>query len=83
MLNSLTEKGFEVIALHHAEAILVHDMPEAITEIEQVLGAINLPMEELVRGGGGEGQQGDVHRPHLHPGSRQGRKYARAGPGGR
>ena len=56
MLNSLTEKGFEVIALHHAEAILVHDMPEAITEIEQVLGAINLPMEELVRGGGGEGQ---------------------------
>lgn len=56
MLNSLISKGFEVLALHHAEAILTHDMPEAVTEIEKVLEAIELPIEELVRGGGGEGQ---------------------------
>ena len=56
MLNSLVGKGFEVLALHHAEAILIHDMPEAVTEIERVLGDIELPIEELVRGGGGEGQ---------------------------
>lgn len=56
MLNSLTSKGFEVLALHHAEAILTHDMPEAVTELEKVLGTIELPIEELVRGGGGEGQ---------------------------
>ncbi len=56
MLKSLTSKGFEVLALHHAEAILTHDMPEAVTEIEKVLGSIELPIEELVRGGGGEGQ---------------------------
>lgn len=56
MLNSLVDRGFEVLALHHAEAILNHDMPEALTEIERVLGDIELPVEELVRGGGGEGQ---------------------------
>lgn len=56
MLNSLVDRGFEVLALHHAEAILNHDMPEALTEIQRVLGDIELPVEELVRGGGGEGQ---------------------------
>jgi hypothetical protein len=56
MLNSLSSRGFEVLALHHAEAILKHDMPEALNEIETVLGSISLPVEELIRGGGGEGQ---------------------------
>lgn len=56
MLDSLINRGFEVLALHHAEAILTHDMPEALTEIENVLRNIELPLEELVRGGGGEGQ---------------------------
>lgn len=56
MLSSLLNKGFEVVALHHAEAILTYDMPEAVEEIEQVLTNIELPVEELVRGGGGEGQ---------------------------
>jgi hypothetical protein len=56
MLNSLVSGGFEVLALHHAEAILTYDMPEAVAEIEEVLGGIELPVEELVRGGGGEGK---------------------------
>lgn len=56
MLDSLIDRGFEVLALHHAEAILTHDMPNALSEIEEVLGNIELPVEELVRGGGGEGQ---------------------------
>ncbi|MFZ5491943.1 MAG: BglII/BstYI family type II restriction endonuclease [Pseudomonadota bacterium] len=44
-----------MLTLHHAEAILKHDMPEAATELEGVLSAIAIPVEELVRGGGGEG----------------------------
>lgn len=56
MFERLKKKGFEVLALHHAEAILTHDMPEAVGEIESVLDLITLPAEELVRGGGGEGQ---------------------------
>lgn len=42
--------------LHHAEAILTHDMPSAASELEEVLSEAQLPVEELVRGGGGEGQ---------------------------
>jgi len=56
MFEQLKEKGFQVLALHHAEAILVNDMPNAISELEGVLAGIELPVEELIRGGGGEGQ---------------------------
>lgn len=56
MLEELQRKGFEVLALHHAEAIFQHDMRAAIDELEEVLSDINLPIEELVMGGGGEGQ---------------------------
>lgn len=56
MLERLQSKHFDLLTLHHAEAILLHDMEEALVEIEDVLDAIALPIEELVRGGGGEGQ---------------------------
>jgi len=56
MFEKLTSKGFEVQVLHHAEAILKHDMPEAVQEIEQVLDEAYLPASELVHGGGGEGE---------------------------
>jgi hypothetical protein len=42
--------------LHHAEAILTHDMHEAVEELESVLMDIEIPAEEIVRGGGGEGE---------------------------
>lgn len=41
--------------LHHAEAILSHDMPDAVLEIEMILDRLSIPARELVRGGGGEG----------------------------
>lgn len=56
MLESLKSIGFEIKALHHAEAILNHDMRDALDELERVMLDVNLPVEELVRGGGGEGQ---------------------------
>lgn len=56
MFDKLRTRAFQVLALHHAEAILMHDMPEAIREIEAVLMKAKLPVEELVRGGGGEGK---------------------------
>ncbi|MEI9893892.1 MAG: BglII/BstYI family type II restriction endonuclease [Chthoniobacter sp.] len=45
-----------MLALHHAEAILTHDMPGAVEELEEVLVDFKIPVEELVHGGGGEGQ---------------------------
>ncbi len=56
MFGKLKERGFQILALHHAEAILKHDMPEAINELESVLLEAKLPVEELIRGGGGEGE---------------------------
>lgn len=56
MFEKLKTAGFEVLTLHHAEAILQHDLGQAASEIESVLSAAHLPAEELVRGGGGEGE---------------------------
>lgn len=56
MFEKLKAKGFQVLALHHAEAILRHDMTDAVTELEKVLLGVKIPAEELVRGGGGEGE---------------------------
>lgn len=55
MFEKLKEKGFEILTLHHAEAILMHDMQQAITEIENTLSEISLPAREVILGGGGEG----------------------------
>jgi hypothetical protein len=55
MFDQLREKGFEVLVLHHAEAILTLDMGVAAQEIEDILAKIRIPAEELIRGGGGEG----------------------------
>lgn len=54
MFEKLKEKNFQILALHHAEAILEHDLGGASQEIESALDSVILPIEELVRGGGGE-----------------------------
>lgn len=56
MFEALKKKGFQVLALHHAEAILKHDMMQAADELEKVLLDVAITAEELVRGGGGEGE---------------------------
>ena len=56
MFETLKEKNFEILMLHHAEAILRHDMTLAVEELEKVLSNVSLPASELVKGGGGEGQ---------------------------
>lgn len=56
MFEKIRKKGFQVLALHHAEAILKHDMARAVDELEEALLDIEIPAVELVRGGGGEGE---------------------------
>ena len=56
MFERLKAQNFEILTLHHAEAILTHDMADAVEKLEDTLLAIKLPIEELVRGGGGEGK---------------------------
>jgi hypothetical protein len=54
MFEALKEKGFNVLALHHAEAIISKDMPEAEVDIERALLSLDIPIVEIVAGGGGE-----------------------------
>lgn len=56
MFRKLKKAGFEVLMLHHAAAILKHDMPVAEKEIESILLKSTIPCIELVKGGGGEGE---------------------------
>lgn len=56
MFEKLKEKGFQILTLHHAEAILTHDMADAVAELEKVLLDVEIPVVELIRGGGGEGE---------------------------
>jgi hypothetical protein len=53
-LSALIAKGFQVEFVSHAEAILTVDFPSALTELEAVLNVLTIPIEQLVRGGGGE-----------------------------
>ncbi len=54
MFEKIKKKGFQVLALHHAEAILKHDMGSAADELETALLRFNIPILEIVLGGGGE-----------------------------
>lgn len=56
MLERIKQSGFEVLALHHAEAILTQDMRQSVSDLEAALAGIELPIEEIIRGGGGEGK---------------------------
>jgi len=56
MFELLRNRDFDIQMLHHAEAILRHDVPGAVEDIESVLGDLIIPIEELIGGGGGEGQ---------------------------
>lgn len=54
MFDSLIAKGFQVVFLSHAQAILSVDFPEVLTELEGALAQTTIPIEEIIAGGGGE-----------------------------
>lgn len=54
MFDRLVEAGFELQFTNHAEAILRHDFPDLINELEISLLDLRLPILEIIGGGGGE-----------------------------
>ena len=54
LFDRLVGKGFQVEFHSHAEAILAADFPDAVRELEEVLLAASIPVEEIIAGGGGE-----------------------------
>ena len=53
-LERLQRRGFNVRFTYHAGALLNQDFPEASGELEHVIREIELPITEMVAGGGGE-----------------------------
>src|SRR5208282_5568555 len=54
VVDRLRKKGFQIAFYSHAEAILRSDFPAALCELEMGLRDLRIPVEDLVRGGGGE-----------------------------
>lgn len=53
-LVNLTNNGFDIEVRNHAEAILTVDFPETLETLTTALSAVDLPIDELIHGGGGE-----------------------------
>lgn len=47
-------RGFQIEFLSHARAILSVDFPDAVTELQQALSELSIPIEEIIGSGGGE-----------------------------
>ena len=54
MFDDLAQRGFQIEFHSHATAILSVDFPDAIGELERALGALSIPIEEIIGSGGGE-----------------------------
>jgi hypothetical protein len=54
MFDRLRDKGFEIEFRSHAQAILSVDFPEVAAQLEAVLLASTIPIEEIIGSGGGE-----------------------------
>lgn len=54
MLDRLISQGFQVDFRSHAKAILGVDFPEVAAQLEDVLLASTIPIEEIIGSGGGE-----------------------------
>lgn len=54
MLEKLIAAGFQVDFRSHAKAILGSDFPEVAIQLEEVLLASTIPIEEIIGSGGGE-----------------------------
>jgi hypothetical protein len=54
MFDELVNRGFQVEFHSHAKAILSVDFPDAVEQLEDVLLAATIPIEEIIAGGGGE-----------------------------
>src|SRR5688572_21978152 len=54
MFDRLRERGFEIQFRSHAEAILGVDFPDVAAQLETILLASTIPIEEIIGSGGGE-----------------------------
>lgn len=49
MLDKLDKRGWNILSLHHAEAILTRDLDGTLEDLETVCLGVTLPIEEIVK----------------------------------
>lgn len=54
MFDALVDQGFQIDFRSHAKAILSVDFPDVAAQLEEVLLASTIPIEEIIGSGGGE-----------------------------
>lgn len=54
MFEDLKARGFEIVSINHAEAIIQTDFPDAVYELEAAFASLSLPISEIIGSGGGE-----------------------------
>ena len=54
VVETLQNKGFDILFLSHARSILTGEFPEVLKELGEVLNSIELPITEIIGSGGGE-----------------------------
>jgi hypothetical protein len=66
MFDRLIERGFQVVTVSHAKAILTVDFPDVASEVEEILLHSEIPIEEIIGSGGGETKGTQRLRRSLH-----------------
>jgi hypothetical protein len=54
VLPGLADRGFDLMFVSHADAILRQDFPDAARELTDALTNLELPITEIIGSGGGE-----------------------------
>ena len=54
MIEELEARGYNIETIQHARSILITEFPDAVTELREVILPIQIPITELVFGGGGK-----------------------------
>ena len=66
MLDTLRTAGFQIEFHSHAEALLSVDFPNVAQQLESLLAAATIPIEEIIGSGGGETKGTQRLRRALH-----------------
>jgi hypothetical protein len=66
LCEKLSNKGFQIEFLSHAQAILSGDFPDATADLGAALSELTIPIEEIIAGGGGEAKGTQRLRKALH-----------------
>lgn len=71
----LASAGFDLAFTYHAGTILAGDFSDAAMELDELIGAVDIPISELIAGGGGEAKLTQRMRYELQARGWQKRRF--------